>query len=154
MPIRDADARWEGSLEQGKGSFCAHSATQKTGRPSRRSVAGGYTLGSRTGEEARGSSPEELLAAAEAACYSMALTAALQRAGTPPRFVDTHASCTFRAELTGGITITRLQLTVRAQVPEADPERFQETVQAVKVNCPVSRALRALDIEVQAELLA
>ena len=83
MPTRHATAVWEGGLAKGKGSFRAESGT----------IQGSYSFGSRF-EKSPGSNPEELLAAAEAACYSMALSLGLEQAGTPPTRVETDAACT------------------------------------------------------------
>src|SRR5687768_9542588 len=83
MPTRNATARWEGGIKGGKGSFTGESG----------SIGGKYTVGSRF-ESEKGSNPEELLAAAHAACYSMALSVALDKNGTPPMYVETKAACT------------------------------------------------------------
>src|SRR6476659_1696985 len=115
MPTRTARAKWEGGLKGGKGSFKG-----ATG------LGGQYSFSSRF-EEAPGSNPEELLAAAEAACFSMALSANLEKNGTPPTSVD---------------TTTRIDLEVRAVVPNLDQESLQRHDNQTAETCPVSRALR------------
>jgi osmotically inducible protein OsmC len=141
MPTRNATATWEGSLKGGKGSFKGESG----------GINASYSFGSRF-ESGGGSNPEELLAAAEAACFSMALAGALEKAGTPPTRVETKAACTVEKQ-GEGFTITRIKLDVRATVPGADKAAFQKTVQATKEGCPVSRALKAITIDVDAQLV-
>jgi osmotically inducible protein OsmC len=129
MPTRTASAVWEGGLQGGKGNYSGESG-----------IAGGYSFGSRF-ESAKGSNPEELLAAAEAACYSMALSAALERAGTPVTRVETKAACTIE-KVGDGFKITSMKLTVRATVPNVDRDAFRKTAEATKDGCPVSGALK------------
>ena len=141
MPTRTATATWEGGLKGGKGSFKGESGA----------IDGGYSFGSRF-ENGKGSNPEELLAAAEAACFSMALALALEGAGTPSTKVDTKAACTVEKQ-GAGFTITTMKLTVRASVPGIDDATFQKAVQGTKVGCPVSRALSGVKIDVEAQLV-
>ncbi|HYC50660.1 MAG TPA: OsmC family peroxiredoxin [Gemmatimonadaceae bacterium] len=139
MPTRKANAVWTGGLKGGKGSFKG-----ETG------LGGQYNFGSRF-ESGTGSNPEELLAAAEAACFSMAFAGALEKNGTPPTSVETDAACT--VEKAGdGFTITKMALTVKAQVPGIAKDAFERIAQATKDGCPVSRALKGVDIQVQAQL--
>ena len=130
MPTRNASATWEGGLRGGKGSFKGESGA----------ISGAYSFGSRF-ENAGGTNPEELIAAADAACYSMALSGALERAGTPPTSVQTSAACTVE-KVGDGFKITTMKLTVRARVPNADEAKFRELAEATKETCPVSAALR------------
>lgn len=141
MPTRKAEATWEGTLKGGKGSFKA-----QTG------IGGAYSFVTRF-EEEPGSNPEELLAAAEAACYSMALSGALERAGHPPTSIKTEAACTVeKSDL--GFTITTMKLVVRASVPGIDNDAFQKAAQGTKDGCPVSRALKGnVDIQLDAALV-
>jgi lipoyl-dependent peroxiredoxin len=139
MPTRKASAVWNGGLKSGNGSFKSESG-----------LAGSYTFGSRF-ENAGGSNPEELLAAAEAACYSMALSGALEKNGTPATRVETSAGCTVE-KVGDGFTITRIALTVNATVPKIDKPTFDRLVQETKMGCPVSRALKAVEIQLQATL--
>lgn len=141
MPTRNATATWEGGLKGGKGSFKGESGA----------INASYSFGSRF-ESAGGSNPEELLAAAEAACFSMALSGALEKAGTPPTRVETKAACTVEKQ-GDGFTITRIKLDVRATVPGVDKAAFQKTVQSTKEGCPVSKALKAITIDVDAQLV-
>ena len=140
MPTRNASATWEGGLRDGKGSFDGESGT----------IGGSYTVGSRFGND-RGTNPEELLAAAEAACFSMALSGALERAGTPPTRVRTDAACTVD-KVGDGFKITTMKLRVRAQVPGVDADTFRRAAEDTKKGCPVSVALAGVDIQLEAEL--
>jgi osmotically inducible protein OsmC len=113
-------------------------------------IQGAYSFGSRF-ENAGGTNPEELLAAAEAACYSMALSGGLERAGTPATRVETRAACT--VEKAGeGFKITSMKLTVRATVPGIDREAFTRAAEATKTGCPVSQALAGVKIDLDAQL--
>lgn len=140
MPTRKANATWEGGLRSGKGSFNGQSTT----------VSGAYTAGSRFAEE-QGTNPEELLAAAHASCFSMALAAQLEGAGHAPDRVRTEAACTVE-KVGDGFTITTMKLTTRASVPGLDDARFQEIARGAKEGCPVSRALAGVKIELDATL--
>lgn len=139
MPTRKASAVWNGGLKGGNGSYNGESG-----------ITGAYSFGSRF-EEAGGSNPEELLAAAEAACYSMALSGALEKNGTPSTRVETSAACTVE-KVPEGMGITRIVLDVRANVPNIDATTFERIAQETKVGCPVSRALKGVDIQVNAKL--
>ncbi len=139
MPTRKASAVWNGSLKGGNGSFKG-----ETG------IAGSYTFASRF-ESASGTNPEELLAAAEAACFSMALSGALEKNGTPPTRIETSAACTVE-NVDDKMTITRIVLEVSAVVPGIDKPTFDRLAQETRTGCPVSRALAAVDIRLQATL--
>ena len=128
MPTRSANAEWKGGVK-GQGSFRG-----KTG------LSGQYNYSSRF-ENGAGSNPEELLAAAEAACFSMALSVGLDQNGTPPTRIETHAACTIEKQ-GEGFKITRMALNVRATVPGVDPAKFQSIANATKEGCPVSVALK------------
>ncbi len=142
MPTRRASAVWEGGLRGGKGSFKGESGA----------IGGAYSFGSRF-ENAGGSNPEELLAAAEAACYSMALSAALEKAGTPATRVETEAACTID-KVGEGFKITTMKLTVRAKVPNVDQAAFMKAAEATKEGCPVSAAFKGnLKFELDARLV-
>ena len=129
MPNRKASAVWEGGLKGGKGSFKNASG----------SINGVYSFGSRF-EEGAGSNPEELLAAAHAACFSMALSGQLEGNGTPPTRVETNAVCTVE-KVGAGFTITTMKLTTRGTVPGIDAATFKEKANAALGGCPVSRSL-------------
>src|SRR5689334_22291033 len=140
MPTRKASAVWEGTLKAGKGSFKG-----QTG------LGGAYNFSSRF-ESGGGSNPEELLAAAEAACYSMALNVALERAGTPAQRVDTEAACTIE-KVGEKFQITTMRLQVRAAVPGIDEAAFLKHAEATKEGCPVSGALKGnVKLELDAKL--
>jgi osmotically inducible protein OsmC len=143
MPTRKASAIWEGGgLKTGRGSFRGHTGA----------ISGSYSFGSRF-EESAGSNPEELLAAAEAACFSMALSAGLERAGHPPTKIETEAACTIEKGAEG-MTVTRIVLTAKAAAPGIDPAAFKEAVDKARDTCPISRALKGnVAIEVNATLL-
>src|SRR5665213_28678 len=141
MPTRNATATWEGGLQKGKGSFAGASGK----------ISGTYSFGTRFGEEA-GTSPEELLAAAEAACYSMALSLGLEQVGHPPTKVETKAACTID-KVPEGFKITTMKLVVRATVPGIANDAFQKIAQATKDGCPVSKAIKGnVNIELDAAL--
>ncbi len=140
MPVRTADAQWEGSLEDGKGTM-RFSAFE-----------GPYSFSSRF-EGGPGTNPEELIAAAHAGCFSMALAGGLTRAGHVPDSVRTTAKVHIdRGE--SGFKITRIELSCEARVPGVDEKVFQETAEAAKKGCPVSQALEAVPIELTARLVA
>jgi osmotically inducible protein OsmC len=141
MPTRKATAAWQGGLKGGTGTFRAESGA----------IGGAYSFGTRF-ENGKGSNPEELLAAAEAACYSMALSGGLEKEGTPPTKIETEAACTI--ERSGeGFKITTMKLVVRAEVPGIKPEAFQRIAEATKAGCPVSSALKGnVDLQLDAKL--
>lgn len=139
MPTRNASATWKGGLK-GTGSF-----EGQTG------LAGQYNFSSRF-ENGTGSNPEELLAAAEAACFTMALALGLERNGTPSTSATTQAHCTVE-KVGDGFKITRMRLETTATVPGIDDATFQRIAQATKDGCPVSQALKGnVEISVEAKL--
>lgn len=143
MATRKSSARWEGGLKGGKGTFKGESGA----------INGQYSYSSRF-EEGAGSNPEELLAAAEAACFSMALGGGLEKNGTPPTYIETEAACTVKPQREGGFRITTMELTVTASVPGIEDSKFQEIVQGTLVGCPVSKSLHGnVDITVDANLV-
>jgi osmotically inducible protein OsmC len=140
MPTRKASATWNGGLKGGNGSYSGESG-----------ITGAYSFGSRF-ENAGGSNPEELLAAAEAACFSMALSGALEKNGTPATKVETSAGCTVE-KVDQGFGITKIALDVRVTASNLDDGTFQRIVRETKEGCPVSKALKAIEITVQARLV-
>jgi lipoyl-dependent peroxiredoxin len=136
MPTRNASAVWEGGLKTGKGSFKGESG----------SISGAYSFGTRFGDTP-GSNPEELLAAAEASCYSMALSGGLEKNGTPATKIETSAACTIE-QGEGGFAIKSMKLDVTVNVPGIENAKFQEIATATKSGCPVSKALSS-SVEVQ-----
>jgi lipoyl-dependent peroxiredoxin len=140
MPTRTASATWQGGLQKGNGTFKGQTGLQ-----------GQYNFSSRF-ENGSGSSPEELLAAAHAACYSMALSLGLEQAGFTPQSVETKAACTVE-KIGAGFKITRMHLTTRATVPNIDKAKFQSIAEATKEGCPVSGALKNnVQLELEATL--
>jgi len=140
MPVRKASAVWNGGLRDGQGSMKFQSGAYE----------GKYSFASRF-EEAGGTNPEELIAAAHAGCFSMALSAALGKAGFQPQRIATDASV--KLEKVGeGFGITQINLTTVASVPGIDDARFREIAESAKENCPVSKALKAVDITLDARL--
>jgi osmotically inducible protein OsmC len=136
---RTANAHWEGSLTEGSGRVSLDS-----------SGIGSYdvTWASRAQEANGKTSPEELIAAAHSACFNMAFSNALAKEGTPPTALDTRAEVDF----VPGTGITQIRLTVRGDVPGMSAEEFQTAAQAAKEGCPVSQALKAVEITLDASL--
>ncbi|HEY0782830.1 MAG TPA: OsmC family protein [Thermoanaerobaculia bacterium] len=140
MPIRKANAVWEGGLREGKGKVALGSGA----------FEGSYSFGSRF-EEASGTNPEELLGAAHAACFSMALSVGLERGGHPPTRVATKALV--HIEKVGeAFKITRIELDCEAQVPGIDDATFAQFAKTAKEGCPVSKALAGTEITLNARL--
>ena len=129
---RKASAVWKGGLKDGKGTVSATSGVLSN-TP--------YSFRTRF-EDTLGTNPEELIAAAHAACFSMALSAQLGSANLTPESIDTTANLTLE-KLDSGWTITAVQLDVTARVPKADAAAFQKAAQDAKSGCPVSKVLKA-----------
>lgn len=142
MATRHASAVWEGGLRGGNGRFDGESGA----------IGAAYSFGSRFADEG-GTNPEELLAAAEAACFSMALAAGLEKAGHAPTRVETKAACTVE-KVGDGFEITSIRLRTTATVPGIDDASFQEIAAGTKSGCPVSKALAAVDIQLEATLVS
>jgi osmotically inducible protein OsmC len=133
-------AEWKGDLRSGAGTFKAGD-----------SISGGYTYKSRF-EDGPGSNPEQLIGAAHAACFSMALSNMLAEAGTPPDSIQTEATVTLRP-LNGAPTITKIALNTVGRVPGLDQAGFVKLAEAAKAGCPVSRALASVpEITLEASL--
>jgi osmotically inducible protein OsmC len=128
---RQANAEWQGGLQDGKGTITTQSKVLS---------ATPYSFRSRFGDGAE-TNPEELVAAAHAGCYSMALSAALAGAGHPPEYVRTEAVATME-KLEAGWTVTEIQLKVRAKVPGTDGPTFTKLANDAKANCIISRLLK------------
>lgn len=140
MAVRHAEAVWEGTLQEGAGTV----------RFGEGAFEGRYSFTSRF-EDGPGTNPEELLGAAHAACFSMALSAGLGRAGYKPERVETTAHVHFE-RLEEGWTVTKIVLETEAHVPGITEQAFLEQAEAAKANCPISRALKAVPVELQARL--
>jgi osmotically inducible protein OsmC len=137
MPTRQAEATWTGDLKTGNGNFSGKSGQLK----------GPYNFGTRF-ENAPGTNPEELIAAAHAACFSMALSAGLGKAGHAPKRVHTTADVTID-KIGEGFKITKIVLKSEGDVPGIDEKTFKDFAEKTKSGCPVSQALSATPIELQ-----
>ena len=143
MPTRTARTAWNGSLQEGSGQVELSS-----------SKVGTYDVSfpKRTAEHADGTtSPEELIAAAHSSCYAMALSGEIGKAGGTTESLEVTADVTL-GQRDGAPTITTITLTVRGEVDGLDADGFQQAAQAAKVGCPVSKALAAVDITLDAAL--
>ena len=141
MVMRTATAEWRGRVRDGAGTVSLGSGA----------FQGSYSFGSRF-EEGAGTNPEELLGAAHASCFSMALSLLLTEAGYTPTRIRTVAKVTI--ERSGdGFAITHVELVTEAEVPGIDAATFSGHAEAAKSNCPVSKALAATDISLNAALL-
>jgi osmotically inducible protein OsmC len=142
MAIRSSTAQWEGDLKGGKG-------TMTVGKGA---YTGPFTFASRF-EEAAGSNPEELIAAAHAGCFSMALSANLSKGGNVPKSVNTKADVHLDPDPAGGMRVSKIDLYTDAVVPGIDPAKFQEAVETTRTTCPISKLLKGgAEITVKATL--
>jgi osmotically inducible protein OsmC len=130
--VRKASAVWKGSLKEGKGTISSDSGVLSN-TP--------YSFSTRF-ENAKGTNPEELIAAARAGCFTMALSAQLGNAGITPESLETTASLTLD-KLEAGWTITKVHLDVAARIPGVDKAAFDKAAENAKAGCPVSRLLKA-----------
>jgi osmotically inducible protein OsmC len=143
MPTRTARTAWNGSLQEGSGQVELSSSKVGTFDVS---------FPKRTAEDAGGTtSPEELIAAAHSACYAMALSSEIGKAGGTTEALEVTAAVTL-GQQDGAPTITGITLTVRGEVEGLDADGFAQAAQAAKVGCPVSKALAAVDITLDAAL--
>lgn len=138
--IRKASAVWQGDLKSGNGTMTAPSGVMTNAA---------YSFATRF-EEKPGTNPEELIAAAHAACFSMAFSGELSKAGMTPERIETTAAVTLET-VNGMPTVSKSHLTVKAKVPGADAAKFQEVANGAKAGCPISRLLKA-EITVEATL--
>jgi len=134
MPVRSATAEWSGTLREGKGTMRMQSGAYE----------GAYSFASRF-EEGQGTNPEELLAAAHAGCFSMALSAGLSRAGIQPERIETTAKVHLE-KVGDGFAITRIDIATQGRVPGIDEAKFREYAEAAKQNCPVSKLFAGAEI--------
>lgn len=140
MPVRTAEAVWEGNLKEGHGTMTLGGGAYR----------GPYSFASRF-ENGTGTNPEELIAAAHAGCFSMALSHGLASAGYPPKRVQTTAKVHLE-KTEGGFSIPRIELVTEASVPGIDEAKFKEQADTAKKNCPVSKLLAAAEISLKATL--
>jgi osmotically inducible protein OsmC len=138
---RTAEAKWEGSVTEGKGNLKLESGA----------FEGPYSFNARFGDDTTLTNPEELIAAAHAGCFSMALSGALGRAGFTPTSIETKAAVHLEKQ-EAGFGIPRIDLVTEAVVPYITEEKFQEVAKGAKENCPVSRVLAGAEITLDATL--
>jgi osmotically inducible protein OsmC len=141
MPTRNAEAEWQGDLKSGKGTMKLGSGAYQ----------GAYSFQSRF-ENGSGTNPEELIAAAHAGCFSMALSHGLAQAGHPPKRVHTTAKVHLE-KTDAGFAIPRIDLVTEAEVPGISAADFQKQAETAKQNCPVSKLLKAAEITLNAKLV-
>jgi osmotically inducible protein OsmC len=140
MPVRKASAKWNGSLQEGDGTMALGSGAYE----------GPFSFRSRF-QDGDGTNPEELIGAAHAGCFSMALSAVLGEGGHTPDSIETSAKVSFEM-IDDAPTISHIELTTRGRVPGLDDGGFKEAAENAKANCPVSRALAGVDITLDAAL--
>lgn len=140
MPTSNAHAVWEGTLKKGKGTMAVGSGAFESA----------YSFATRF-ENGAGTNPEELIGAAHAGCFSMALSMLLEKAGHPPRKIRTKADVELE-KVDDGFAITRIRLQTEADVPGMNADDFQEQAEAAKNGCPVSKALAGTQIDLKAVL--
>jgi osmotically inducible protein OsmC len=140
MPTRKAHARWQGTIKEGTGTLDFGNGAFK----------GAYSFGSRFAQGA-GTNPEELLGAAHAGCFAMALSLILGEAGYTPNYIDATAHVTIESQ-GGNFTITKSHIVCQASVQNIDQATFATHAQTAKANCPVSRALAGTAISLEATL--
>ncbi len=141
MAIRKASAHWRGNLTQGKGTVALGSGA----------FEGNYSFASRF-QEGPGTNPEELLGAAHAGCFSMALAHILSEAGFEPNSVKTTATVQLLKQ-DDGFTISSIELDTNAEVKKIEEKQFLELAEKAKVGCPISKALRSTEIKLKATLI-
>jgi osmotically inducible protein OsmC len=142
MASQTSKAQWEGDLKSGKGTMSLGSGA----------FTGAYTFATRF-EGAPGTNPEELLAAAHAGCFSMALSGELTKAGHVPTRIDTRATAHLGPDPAGGFHIGKIELVTEASVPGIDAAKFQEIAEGAKKGCPVSKLFKGAEIVLTATLL-
>ena len=140
MPVRSSTAEWKGSIREGSGHMVV----------GKEAYDGPFSFVSRF-EDGSGTNPEELIAAAHAGCFSMALSGALSRAGTPPTSISTTAKVHID-KVEAGFEITTIELETVGVVPGIDEKAFVEAAEGAKAGCPVSKALKAVNITLKASL--
>jgi len=143
MTARNGSAEWHGDVKNGSGTVTVGDNI----------FTGPFTYGTRFGEDP-GTNPEQLIAAAQAACFTMALSGLLTAEGRAPGFLHTNAKVQMR-NVEGAPTLTRLDIETEGQVPGIDEEKFKALAEKAKVNCPVARALAGIpEITLTARLVA
>lgn len=138
---RKASAVWQGTLKEGKGTISTESGVLEKAQ---------YSFSTRF-ENGKGTNPEELIAAAHAGCFTMALSAQLTNAKLEPKSIETSATVTLD-RVDGALTVTKIHLTTHASVLGATEEAFMNAANEAKTNCPISRLLKAAEITLDAKL--
>ncbi len=138
---RSGSAEWRGGLKDGNGTLSSESGTLNNVN---------YSFAKRFGDE-KGTNPEEILAAAHAACFSMATSAQLGEMGLTPEYIRTKATATLE-KTDGGFGITKIHLETRAKVPGADAAKFEQAANNAKAGCPVSKLFAGAQITLDAKL--
>lgn len=138
---RRAEAQWNGDLKNGDGYIKLGSGA----------FEGKYSFGGRTGDNSAEANPEELIGAALASCYSMALSATLSKNGYPPLAIHTSTRVHFDSDQSG-FFISEIDMVTKGEVPNITPEKFEELAQEAKRKCPVANALKAVNIVFEATL--
>ena len=141
MPVRNAEATWEGGLQDGDGSVELGSGA----------FSGPYSFSTRF-EDEQGTNPEELIGAAEAGCFSMALSMILEEDGHAPERIHTTAAVELE-QVDGDFAITSIELDTEGSVPGIEEDEFVEYAEMAKENCPVSKALSGTDITLNASFV-
>jgi osmotically inducible protein OsmC len=141
MAVRKADATWNGGIMDGSGSLKLESGA----------FEGAYSFNSRFGDDTTKTNPEELIAAAEAGCYTMALSGNLGKAGYQPTRINTTASVKIEKQ-EGGFHIPSIAVETVAEVPNISDEEFQQIAEKTKQTCPVSQVLAGAEITLKATL--
>lgn len=141
MPVRSSEAIWNGNLKEGEGKIKLGSGA----------FEGNYSFDSRF-KEGRGTNPEELIGAAHAGCFSMALTSNLADGGYYPERIHTTADVKIEKR-DNGFEITEIKLKTEAKIPDIENEVFIDQAQKAKINCPVSKALAGTKIDLEAKLI-
>ncbi len=141
MPIRTGSARWDGTLKGGKGVVSTETKVLENAS---------YSFTSRF-EEGKGTNPEELIAAAHAGCFSMAFSLGLENAGFEPKSIETEDRVHIE-QVDGGFKITKIEIHTTVEAPDVDEETFQQIAEDTKKGCPVSKALKAVEFELHAQL--
>ncbi|HZP59150.1 MAG TPA: OsmC family protein [Opitutaceae bacterium] len=139
---RKASAVWRGDLKSGRGTISTESTVLKDAQ---------YSFGTRF-ESGVGTNPEELIGAAHAGCFSMALSAELGKAGFAPETISTTATVTLENHPQTSWTVTHIHLQTSAKVPKITPEKFAEIANGAKAGCPISRLLKTAEITLEAKL--
>jgi osmotically inducible protein OsmC len=139
---RSAVAVWRGGLKDGKGAISTQSGVLRDSQ---------YSFSTRF-ENGIGTNPEELIAAAHAGCFTMALSAQLDSVGSKPDEINTTAVVTME-KTEDGPTVTKIHLTTRARVPNVEKDKFEELARKAKDGCPISRLLKAAEITLDAQLV-